>query len=471
MMHRFQAVVIGMGPAGMAAAIELGRAGVATALIDQAPSPGGQVYRQPPEGFRFPTGIANSRHRIGQALVKELGQSGPSLSFFQGAVAWGAFAPGALSVQNGACNFEVGYEKLVICEGAQERVIPCPGWTLPGVFTIGGLQKMIASQGIVPRGQVLLAGSGPLLVGTGAALARAGVRLTALCEAIPFAKWTGLGLAMLSWPRLIPESFSYLKELLLKGVRPHFSWGLKRLSGDDRVREATLVRLDDKGESVPGSEKSVPVDVVGIGFGLQPSVRLARLIGCLVEYDWKRRCFTPITDYWGQSSQPGVYLAGDGAGVGGADWSEVQGRLAGLHAARSLNRIGSKKLDDISCKYARAKRKIEAYLLEYHNVFTPQDGHYRATTAETIVCRCEGVTAGELATRMRLGERDLTALKPTRLGMGPCQGRGCEGIAAELLRLDGVPHESLKPLNLRPPLVPLPLSTFRRDGKEAGLEP
>ena len=166
--------VIGSGPAGMAAAIELERAGVATALIDQAPSPGGQVYRQPPEGFRLPTGPAPSRHRIGEALLKELGQSGSFLRLFQGAVVWGAFAPGILSVQRGGCNFEVKYEKLVICEGAQERVIPCPGWTLPGVFTIGGLQKMISSQGIVPRGSVLLAGSGPLLVGTGAALARAG---------------------------------------------------------------------------------------------------------------------------------------------------------------------------------------------------------------------------------------------------------------------------------------------------------
>ena len=103
MTHRFQAVVVGMGPADLAAAIELGRAGVATALIDQASSPGGQVYRQPPEEFRLPTGPAGSRRRIGKALVKELGQSDSSLRRLQGSVVWGAFAPGYLSVQqNGA---------------------------------------------------------------------------------------------------------------------------------------------------------------------------------------------------------------------------------------------------------------------------------------------------------------------------------------------------------------------------------
>jgi NADPH-dependent 2,4-dienoyl-CoA reductase/sulfur reductase-like enzyme len=460
MTHRFQAVVVGMGPAGMAAAIELGRAGVKTALIDQAPSPGGQVYRQPPEQFCTPNGLAPSRHNIGNALRSELAQSGLSLTPLNGAVVWGAFAPGVLNVHQAGRSFEVSYERLVICEGAQERIIPCPGWTLPGVFTIGGLQKMITTQGIAPRGRVLLAGSGPLLVGTAAVLARAGASLEGLYEAVSFPKWISLAFGMVNWPRLIPESFSYLGELLSKGMKPHFSWGLKALSGDDRVREATLVRLDDAGAPIPGSEKTVLVDVVGTGFGLQPHVRLARLIGCRTEYVWERRYFAPTTDSWGQSSQPGVYIAGDGAGVGGADWSEVQGRLAGLHAVWSLNRTDCNQLNEFSNEWARAKRRLEGYVTKLHKVFTPRDGHYKVTTPETVVCRCEGVRAGDLLSRMRLGERDLTALKPTRLGMGPCQGRGCEGIAAELLRLDGVSREGLKALNLRPPLIPMPLSAF-----------
>ncbi len=471
MTRRFQAVVVGMGPAGMAAAIELGRAGVSTALIDQALSPGGQVYRQPPEGFRMPPGSARSRERRGKALLKELSQSGASVRFFHGAVVWGAFEPGILNVQSGGRNLEVGYERLVVGEGAQERVIPCPGWTLPGVFTIGALHKMISSQGIMPQGRVLLAGSGPLLIGAGAALARAGARLTGWFEAASFLNWVSLGAGMLRWPRLIPESVSYLKEMFLKGVSLKFGWGLKSVSGAERVREATVVRLDPAGAPIPGSERSMPVDAVGIGFGLQPSVRLARLLGCRTEYDWKTRCFVPATDPWGQSSRPGIYLAGDGAGVGGADWSEVQGRLAGLHAADCLQRPDGNLLDRVSRKWVHAKGKLEPYLVQYHKVFTPQDGHYRSIVPETVVCRCEGVTAGDLLRRIRLGERDLTALKPTRLGMGPCQGRGCEAIAAELLRVDGVPRECLKPLNLRPPLTPMPLSAFGKGSTEEGPAP
>jgi NADPH-dependent 2,4-dienoyl-CoA reductase/sulfur reductase-like enzyme len=460
MMHRYEAVIVGMGPAGLAAAAELVRAGVRTALIDQAPSPGGQVYRQPPAGFHLSPGLARSRHQRGKALLRELGQSGSLLTLLQGSIAWGAFAHSRLSLHLNGRQLEIGYDRLLICEGAQERVVPCPGWTLPGVFTLGGLQKTIVSQGIAPRGRVLLAGSGPLMMGTGAALTDAGVRLVGWYEAVPMVNWLSLAMGMLRWPRLIPESLSYLRALLVGGVRPHFSWGLKALFGDARVWEATLVRLDGSGEPMPGSEKSLPVDVVGIGFGLQPSIRLSRLIGCQAEYDPVRRCFIPTTDYWGQSSLPGVYLAGDGAGVGGADWSEVQGRLAGLHAAWSLNHTDCKQLDEFCHGWARAKRKIEAYLVQFHKIFTPLDGHYRAITPETVICRCEGVTAGELSARMKLGERDLTALKPTRLGMGPCQGRGCEAIAAELLRLDGVAPETLKPLNLRPPLIPMPLSAF-----------
>jgi len=455
-----------MGPAGLAASIELGRAGVRTAVIDQVPAPGGQVYRQPPAGFCLPPGLAHSRHKRGKLLVKEMEQSGSSLSLFEGAIVWGAFGTGVLSVHHGSCNIELSYEKLIICEGAQERVIPFPGWTLPGVFSIGAMQKMISTQGIVPQGRVLLAGSGPLLVGTGAALARAGAYLAGWYESVSFSRWASLSLAMPRWPRLLPESFTYLKELVLRGVKLNFGWGLKSLSGDKHVETATLVRFDDGGAPIPGSEKKVPVDVVGIGSGLQPSVRLARLVGCQTEYVWKRRYFAPLTNSWGQSSQPGIYTAGDGAGVGGADWSEVQGRLAGLHAAWTVNRIERRQFDEVGRKWIHSKRKLESYLEQYHKIFTPRDGHYRVTTPETVVCRCEGACAGELLKRMRLGERNLTALKPTRLGMGPCQGRGCEGIAAELMRLEGVPNENLKPLNLRSPLFPLPLSAFAGVGEK-----
>ncbi|MBI5580079.1 MAG: FAD-dependent oxidoreductase [Deltaproteobacteria bacterium] len=462
MTHRFQAAVVGMGPAGMAAAIELARAGVKIALIDQAPLPGGQVYRQPPGEFSMPPGLAPSRHNIGHALRRELAQAGSSLTFLNGAVVWGAFSPGTLSVHQTGRNYEVSYEKLVICEGAQERIIPCPGWTLPGVISLGGLQKMITTQGIAPRGRVLLAGSGPLLIGTAAAVVGAGASLVGVYEAVSFTSLMSLGLGMMAWPRLLPESFSYMSELIFKGVKVHFNWGLKTLSGDDRVREATLVRLDGSGAPIPGSERIVPVDVVGIGSGLQPHVRLARLIGCRTEYDPDRRYFAPVTDTWGQSSQTGVYIAGDGGGVGGADWSEVQGRISGLHASWSLNRMGCDQLGSFSSRWLRSKRRLQAYVNALHRVFTPKDGHYSSITPETVICRCEAVRAGDLMARMKMGEQDLTALKPSRLAMGPCQGRGCEGIATEMLRLHDVPRENLKALHLRPPIIPMPLSAFSK---------
>jgi NADPH-dependent 2,4-dienoyl-CoA reductase/sulfur reductase-like enzyme len=459
---RFQAVVVGMGPAGMAAAIELGRAGVKTAIVDQAPLPGGQVYRQPAQEFRVSHSIAPSRHRVGDHLRGELADSASSLTILNNGLVWGAFAPGRLSVWQASRNFEIAYERLVICEGAQERIIPCPGWTLPGVFSLGGLQKMIVSQGIAPGGRVLLAGSGPLLFGTAAAVVGAGSELTGVYEAVPLANVMGLGLGMLAWPRLLPESISYIRELASERITVSFGWGLKALSGDKRVREATLVRLDRAGEPIPGSEKRVPADVVGIGFGLQPHVRLSRLIGCRTGYDPSRRYFAPVTDTWCQSSKPGVYVAGDGAGIGGADWSEMQGRIAGLHAAWSLNRRDCRELGNFISPWTRTRTRLQIYVNALHRVFAPKNGHYSVITPETVVCRCEGVTAGELTSRMKLGEQDLTALKPSRLAMGPCQGRGCEGIATELLRRHGIGFTSLKALHLRPPIMPMPLSTFTR---------
>jgi bacterioferritin-associated ferredoxin len=275
---------------------------------------------------------------------------------------------------------------------------------------------------------------------------------------------------MLKWPRLLPESLSYLSALIGGGVKPRFGWVLQALSGDDRVREATLVRMGPSGNPLPGSEKTLAVDAVGIGFGLQPAARLARLAGCRLRYDPERRYFVPDVGGWGESSIPGVYVAGDGAGVGGADWSEIRGGLAGLHAAWSLCRIDTRQLEKRSRTLRLSEGKIASYLSRFHQVFTPGDGHYRMIPPETTVCRCEGVTAGEITARIWAGDRDLTRLKPARLGMGPCQGRGCEGIAAELLRREGVAPDLLEPLLLRPPLSPLPLSLFgaverRREGE------
>ena len=453
------AIVIGGGPAGMAAAIELDQAGVNTVIIDQSFELGGTIYHR---GLAdSDNGISFRSHKLsrGKALKQNV-YKGKRITVLTGATVWEAASAGVLNIEHMGRTLEARYDVLIICEGAQERVIPCNGWTLPGVYTLGGLQKFANIQGVIPKGRVLLAGSGPLLIPTAATLANLGANVVGLYEAGNPKKLYGLLLGMLNWPRLIPETLKFLPPLVSKCKYPKFGWTLANLRGGERVQEATVVKLDDSGMPIFGSEKIIEVDAVGIGFGLQPVARLPRMLGCEINYNRSCLYFSPRTDFWGKSSLSNVYIAGDGAAIGGADWSEVQGRLSGLHAAYTLNAINGPAFQKMSSKWKKAKQKLQRYLKHFYESFTPSEAQYRMIAPDTVICRCEGLTIREIRARIESGENSLTGLKKIRLGMGVCQGRGCEGTVAELLRLSGISAGRITPFNLRPPLFPIRLSAF-----------
>ena len=460
MTDKFQALVAGAGPAGMAAAMELARCGVRTAIVDQAPSPGGQVYRQLPAEFSVAEAAPNPRKRVGRMLLERYGRASSSLSVFQGAEIWGSFEPHRLNLRQGRELNELEYERLIICEGARERMVPFPGWTLPGVLTLGGLQKMVANQGLLPGKRILLGGSGPLSLAVGATVVRAGGRIAGLCEA------AGLGDQLPMLPELFRqkglwrETWFYLSALLKGRVPIKRGWAIRSVQGDDRVRRATLCRVDRDWKPVAGSERTLDVDAVAVGFGFQAQCRLTRLVGCGHGYDSDSRSFKPLVDEFQRTDQPGVYAAGDGAGIGGATMAEIQGRLAGLHAALSLGRISRSDYDRRATPWATSRDRVQGYVDRLNRIFTPRDGIYGLMDDDTIVCRCEGVTAGCINEHIDRGRRSLVQLKPSRLAMGPCQGRVCESIAVEMLRLKGVSPDNIEPLGLRPPLSPIPLAVF-----------
>ena len=236
--------------------------------------------------------------------------------------------------------------------------------------------------------------------------------------------------------------------------------------GKDRVEAATICQLDDDGRPVATTNKVVKTDAVGIGFGFKPGSRLSRLCGCKHYFESKKGGFVPIVDAYQAADQADIYIAGDAAGIGGATMAEIQGRIAGLHAAYALGRIPKHRFGPLIQPLLKSKESVVRSSGKLEQIYTPQDTLYQAITPDTIICRCEGVTAGELWQQMENGRLDLTSLKPARLGMGPCQGRGCESIAAELLRLNGVDPHMIEPLGLRPPLIPIPISVFEKNNDE-----
>ena len=467
MMKQFEAVVVGAGPAGMAAALELSKHGVNTAVVDDAEAPGGQVYRRIPPAFKeTSTKYLTYRQRRGRQLTRAFLQLNEKLTHFTQSSVWGTFEPYHLDLLNNHQVFKLAYQKLIVCEGANERFIPFPGWTLPGVMSIGGIQKLLHHQRLVTGKRILLSGTGPLLIAAAAELIQSGATLVGVLEATRMRELTPLLFEMFRQKGLLEESMVHIIPLLKN--RELFQQGhcIVEAHGKDRVEAATICQLGNDWRPIAATQKIVKTDAVGVGFGFKPGARFSRLCGCAHRFDSKKGGVVPILDTYQATDQADIYVAGDGAGIGGATMAEIQGAVAGLHAAYSLGRISKSRFALLIQPLLKTKERVAQYAKKLEQIYTPRDAIYQTITSQTIICRCEGVTAGEIWQQMEKGRLDLTSLKPTRLGMGPCQGRGCESIAAELLRLNGVDPNMIKPLGLRPPLIPMPISVFEKKDDE-----
>jgi len=467
MIKQFEAVVVGAGPAGMAAALELSTHDVNTAVVDEAEAPGGQVYRRIPAAFKEASAKRMThRQRTGRRLTQAFLQPDETLTIFTQSSVWGSFEPYSLNVLHNDQILKLAYQKLIICEGANERFIPFPGWTLPGVMSIGGMQKLLRHQRLIPGKRILLAGTGPLLIAAAAELIQSGANMAGVLEAAKLLEITPLMSEMFRQKGLLEESIVHVIPLLKNRTLFQRRSCIVEAHGKDRVEAATICQLDDDWRPVAASKKVVETDAVGIGFGFKPGGRLSRLCGCKHYFDSKKGGFVPILDAYQAADQADIYVAGDAAGIGGATMAEIQGGIAGVHAAYSLGRISKNRFGPLIQPLLKSKERVAQYSRKLEQIYTPRDAIYQTITPETIICRCEGVTAGEIWEQMDKGRRDLTSLKSARLGMGPCQGRGCESIAAELLRLNGVDPDMIKPLGLRPPLIPMPISVFEKNDDE-----
>jgi len=459
-MKKFDVAVVGLGPAGMTAAVELAGMGLKVAVFDENPRPGGQIYRQPPHEFKQPDGRAPGlKNRTGHRLIERFNQLAGTIELFPNTSIWGIFDDRELTFRQDQTSDGVTFEKLILCEGACERTVPFPGWTLPGVMTLGGLQKFVLHQRVLPGRRVLLSGSGPLLLAVAAEVLNAGVERLTLCEASNLRGSFGLMIELFRQKGLLSEAFSYLVPVLRRLIPVRRSHTIIAARGNSRVEEVDIARLDKNWKPVPGTEKTLRVDIVGLGFGFQPMARLCRLAGCALEFDLVQRAFRPVVDSFMRTSRANIYAAGDSTGIGGAGIASVEGHIAALHVASGFGCLSSADLDRSLKRLTRKKKKIARYITRLEKMFTPRHGIFDIVQENTVVCRCEETTAEDILGAIQRKHLNLNAIKKrTRLGMGPCQGKICETIAAELGLRASVPLSDLGSLTIRPPITPVPMS-------------
>ncbi len=450
-------LVIGAGPAGLAAATEAAARGLDVMLLDEQAAPGGQIYRAVTTTPVTDRGILGPDYWHGATLVEPFLRSGAR--YQPQATVW---AVSRMTAAEPEAGFEVAYSvagdarmlvarHLLLATGAQERPFPIPGWTLPGVLTAGAAQILLKSGGLVPSGRTVLAGCGPLLYLVAWQYLNAGAKIDALLETVPSGQWL----------RALPHAAGFLGSgYLAKG------WKLLRA-----VRAAVPVTRavadlravgGDKLEAVRytagGREHELPADQLLLHQGVVPNVNLARAIG--VEHAWNEAqdCWEPAIDIWGATSVPGVGIAGDGAGIAGALAAEHRGRLAALQAAHVLGRLDTAQRD----RAAAAPRAGLARAVRGRAFF---DALYRVPRAQlrpvgdTIVCRCEEVTAEQVRQTVKLGCTGPNQMKSfLRCGMGPCQGRFCGLTVAEVIADElGAHPKDVGYYRLRFPTKPLTL--------------
>ena len=455
--------VIGAGPGGLAAAAEAAAAGARVTLIDEYLQMGGQLFRQVPSHFKLER---EDRLDENHARARQLFDlvSRDNVEVWLDTQVWGAFPELTLAARRGAESLRLKAGRVIVAAGAYDRPVPFPGWTLPGVMTAGAAQALAKSQWIVPGSRILLVGTGPFQLPVARQLIRAGAKIVAVVEAVGLSGLVGGSFGALGRPDRILEGLGYWLEIRRSGIPFLFGHTIVEAVGDETVEGAVIAAIDDGWRVKPGSERVLEVDTICTAFGFLPSTQITQLFGCAERFDVRAGGFLPVRDDNMETSVPGVFVAGETAGIGGSDAAIAEGRLAAVEAARQLGYMGQAEAEKRFAALRPAVRSARRFAAYLNRTFAPGPAIFQRIPDDTVVCRCEEVTAGEVRRAALEGADSLKAIKiATRAGMGLCQGRTCGAVVAQLASLaSGRPVETFGSLSIRPPVKPIRLGDLAR---------
>lgn len=430
--------IVGAGPAGGTLAVWLAKAGLKPLLIDAERSAGGAGWRgREGDALRDAIAKASLDYRPATEVIDiasdlRLTVLGPS---------------GRAETEAADC--------IVLAPGATERLLPVPGWTLPGVLGLGALQRLLKQDGIRPAGPLALVGSGPLLRLTAAQMIAAGVTLSGIVDA---GRPASLGLlsGLARRPAALAQGIAMELRRRVAGVPLYHDFPVA-LHGGERVES---VELSDG--------RRIGASLIGLGFGLQSNTELARLAGVKVTWDGAWSAWLPERDGGFQSSRSGVFVLGDGAGLGGLTHAQAE---AVCLAAGLIEKATRPLPAGLAAARRRALRRLPALrragqaLAAWSQV---PSAALAAIPDATIVCRCEGTSAGDIRTALADGYQHPAAIKlASRMGMGICQGRTCEAGLRAIVEAAGLPSPDFPPGTVRLPLRPVPAAAFVRAGPDS----
>ncbi|MBV9858705.1 MAG: FAD-dependent oxidoreductase [Alphaproteobacteria bacterium] len=413
--------IVGAGPAGMAAAALAGELGLDTLVADEQPTPGGQIYRAIERAERdSPLG---PDYLAGRPLAAAL-RAGAA-HYRPSAGVWHIDPDGTLSLAAEGGTETITARHILLATGAIERPVPIPGWTLPGVMTVGGVQSLLKTPGLVPEGRTVLAGQGPLLYLVAAQLSRAGARPAALLlTTSPDNRRAAARHVAALWPG---RRAAWKGLRMIAAVRRA---GIPVRRGVSGLRALGKQRL----ERVAWEGGEIAADHLLLHEGVIPNVQVSLALQLAHEWDEAQLCWRPVLDEWGRTSLANILIAGDGGGILGAEAAALSGRLAVLAVAAEQGRLSEEERDRRAAPLRRALDRERAFRPFLDRLYRPARDMLFPADDAVIACRCEEVTVGQIRQGVRLGAQGPNQLKAfTRCGMGPCQGRMCGPVVAAVI--------------------------------------
>jgi NADPH-dependent 2,4-dienoyl-CoA reductase/sulfur reductase-like enzyme len=450
-------IVVGAGPAGVRAAEELVAAGLRPTVIDEAIVAGGQIYRRQPANFgRSPEAIYGADADKAKALHAAFDGLRDRIDYRPETLAWNLRDDVLHVVTNGVAD-ALRFDALILATGATDRLAPIPGWTLPGCYSLGAAQIALKAQACSIGARPVFVGTGPLLYLVAYQYKKAGVDVAAVLDTAPFAAQLKALPDLAARPGLLLRGLGFRARLMAAGVR--IENGVTPLAIEGRGEVAAM-----RYRSAGGAERAVETDAVAMGFHLRSETQLADLAGCPFLFDPATGQWRPEVDGDGRSPRRGIYLAGDGARILGADAAEVGGRLAALAALEDAGH----PVDTARRSALRARMALlDRFRRGLATAFPWPAGLAREAADDVIICRCEVITAGQLRNVADAkGAPELNRAKAlSRVGMGRCQGRYCASAAAEILAdARGVALDQVGRLRGQAPVKPLSMAIVKAPG-------
>jgi NADPH-dependent 2,4-dienoyl-CoA reductase/sulfur reductase-like enzyme len=446
-------IVIGAGPSGVRCAETLVAAGLRPTVVDENRRDGGQIYRRQPDNFTRPYAkLYGTEAGSAQALHESFDALRDKIDYLPETLAWN-IANGKVHVTSNQRSKALPYDALVICSGATDRLMPVKGWHYAGTYSLGASQIALKAQACAIGRQIVFLGTGPLLYLVASQYLKAGANVAAVLDTSPLMRRVAALPKLLARPAVLRNGLALVAGIKRAGVPVLTGITPIEITGSPETGVQGVLIRDSR-----GNERSFECDAVAMGYHLRSETQLADLARCAFRFDQETRQWLPEVGEDGRTSVPGVYLAGDGMRVLGADAAEIGGRLAALAVLKDFRlKVAEEELQRLRAKQASMERFRQGLVQAF-----PWPAQQAAQLPdEAIVCRCEAITAGELRRVVcEMGAQEANRAKAfSRVGMGRCQGRYCGHAGAEVIaHAAGVPVEQVGRLRGQAPVKPLSIA-------------